>query len=859
MSESITKLDLNFTNAGGGHTATVTSIQNPKKIQDGESLGIVIGELGEINDFSNDKISSMMSRFVCTQKTKSAGPTKKTITRRYVDRTSLLLESYIVLLRGTQLGPEGGSEFEGKVPFYSEVINSPLTAYKSMGPRINGSIIEIGRIYNAESGATPQGVKISLVYQRKELKKKLSLNTDFVSDIYEANPDLGQYDIKYGYTLDDFKTMLGQLGLSVVGLPENQLDEILFEASGSLSSVISSIAGYLGYFWYIHPENGSINFINTGQASLLSVEDFTNTSDSNIISASFTESNVFNKIVNSYSGTTETDQNKPDGDERQIPLVFKRVRFEKIKLPNGKRLEIANLSRSVLGAFYSIWDQGEDKNTFDIYASIIAVLADGNFRQQAGGQKVNLDRIFGDPPKGGSFTTLFNLFTNGKDANGNPVQIRPKKWADGSVRLVTFVPKLNPDDKDLSVFGPKGQNKKRCLQAARETDLRNGKNQRLNRKTDKFSYFNLKNQNGQNWPRPSNTELYSYLESYFRIAGGIYVSNAYSEYKADRMEIEGKAGLSIFGPFEGNKRLSEVDDLNMIFQYLQNIDDNLDPTIAQLAAHTQAKQKTIGPVIQVHDFYFVGLRQLPTIEKAKPVAGGKVNIKTPFRQLRSNFEFYEPAHKNMNLLGGPATAKLDGNRQKGLVSFVTGIMRRSMRYYIDAVKFKNTIKVKYKRSKTRMTKQDDETDQDEDDGIAGQTADGQKNSDLSDRYDAVFKAVEGPPHNILNKLSLSAASGSTAEMKVLQSMKGIYRDVFDKPKSSSRTLYGLHIPKFKVTMNSISISIGSSGITTTINESSIKLIPPDQNFLMTEGMEALTPKSTVPKSFSAGQRNVFGL
>ena len=51
--EAIQNVALNFTNGAGGHTATVSTVMDAKRVQDGESLGIVIGSMGEINSFSN--------------------------------------------------------------------------------------------------------------------------------------------------------------------------------------------------------------------------------------------------------------------------------------------------------------------------------------------------------------------------------------------------------------------------------------------------------------------------------------------------------------------------------------------------------------------------------------------------------------------------------------------------------------------------------------------------------------------------------------------------------------------------------------------------------------------------------------
>jgi len=52
--------------------------------------------------------------------------------------------------------------------------------------------------------------------------------------------------------------------------------------------------------------------------------------------------------------------------------------------------------------------------------------------------------------------------------------------------------------------------------------------------------------------------------------------------------------------------------------------------------------------------------------------------------------------------------------------------------------------------------------------------------------------------------------------------------------------------------------VGVGGIQTTINESSIKLIPPSQNVLMNRGMEALTPQPTQGR-MGAMQRNALNL
>ena len=54
--ETITKVDLNFTNSGGGHTATVSTVLSARNLDGTEGLGTVIGPLGDVNNFSNDRV-----------------------------------------------------------------------------------------------------------------------------------------------------------------------------------------------------------------------------------------------------------------------------------------------------------------------------------------------------------------------------------------------------------------------------------------------------------------------------------------------------------------------------------------------------------------------------------------------------------------------------------------------------------------------------------------------------------------------------------------------------------------------------------------------------------------------------------
>ena len=825
MKEGITKVDFNFTNAGGGHTASVTSFVNPKSVEDGKNLGIVVGELGETNNFSNPRITKMLGNFICTSKTTSADATKKVVTRRYVDRTSLMLDSCVILVRGINCGPEGGSEFEGSVPYFSEVKGSPLKSFRPQGPVRNGSVIYLGKIYNVESAANFAGVKISLVYQNKQLKEELSLNTDFVSANYKASPDLSQYDLKFGYTLSEFKSALAAAGIPVEGLSTN--DKLLFETSGTLSSVIGSIAGSLGYFWYINPKNGAVTFLNSEAASQLPISSHVNTTDANVLSASFTESTVFNKIVNSYTGTTERNKSSSTNstnDDRPRPIFFKRCRFENYGLTDKAPLP-------VLAAFFSLMEQEEDIESFDKFAYFCSAIAKTSLIENIGEQEFNLIPLY-----------PFSPIIKTEDGKQN-------------IPLLDFYGEL-PN----ALFSEEAGQTTLAKDAAAATKLTG-----MNRITNKFKYLNLnfKNQSGNEisitkMPKPHTTELYSFLKTYFAIAGGVYVSNGYSDYKAERMEFSNSNNIVIVGPLKGDDKIEEIKELSSVATAVRNLSVKNDVTVKDLALLAQTEEErgraTIGsPVKLVHDNFFIGLRALPKLEREG------TDRKVDFSMLKKYYEIYDRVGYRSELYVGSPTKGPEGIKEKSLVKGIVNLIKESTENFLNAVTVKKTVRLTYTRSKTRVNKTNEEGEEKEDDQIAEASESDQKIADLFDRYDLKYNSIESPNYSILNKLSLSSVSGSTAEMKVLQQIRGKYIGGFDKPQSSTRTFYGLHIPEFSPTMNSISISIGSNGITTTVSESTIKLIPPEQSFMITEGMEALTPKSMLPKSLNARQRNTLGL
>jgi len=876
--ETISKVDLNFTNSGGGHTASVTTVLSAKNLDGSHGLGTVIGKLGEPNSFSNAAIGRMLGRFICTEITTNVNPVNTTLSRKYVDKTSLMLKSIIVLVRGLNCSPEGGLDFGlateengtvgGVVPYFSEVSNSPLKAFPSKGPERpdNGSVIVAGRIYNYEAGALFDGTKLALCYNDHDLIKELSLNLDFIYDSYERSPDLAQFELKYGYTLNDVKEICGLADIVVENLPD--ADDVLFETSGTLESVLGNVASTLGCFWYVDPNNGKVVFVNTVAASGIPVSNYTETTDTNVISASFSQSLVTSQVVNAYVGSAEKQEQDSSGpdENRPRPIFFKRIDFTKAWEEEGGEGKAWPLDAKDIKVFFGLFNQSEDVDIFDKFTYILVHLNQKDDKgvsliEQEFGRSLNIQKVYGYIPVNKE-THWFG--PDAKDLESNDFR------------------RANKIDLGKPVFAMTG----RQFDIDSPSSLGKGEDglgESLPRTGKDGFYYKLLTFRGEKpdslgnlkkaiMPKPSESKLYPFLKAFFEIAGGVYISNGYSKYKALRMQFSNTNNITIAGPFKGDENIEDIDELSSLDDALTQIEiPRGERTIKNLKEWTRgASVAQSGGSLK--SYYFLGIRTIPKLERKNiPLREGDPNPSNliDFSQLSDGVEFLQhPIRKYALYIGGPDK---DGEKfYKGIFD----LMKQSKTNYDLAVGEglpkgkRNKLRLEYIRSKTRVNQLSEDGEVDEDDETAQKSDKGQQESDLADRYDLRVYNVNAPPYNMLNNLSLASSSGSTVEMKILQGLRSSFINPTDTPSSSSRTMYGLHSPftmdkvlgvlRYSPLINSVSIMVGTGGIQTTINESSIKIIPPSQDILMSRGMEALTPQPTQGR-LSAAQRNALGL
>tara|TARA_B100001939_G_scaffold348060_1_gene372350 strand:+ start:5112 stop:7802 length:2691 start_codon:yes stop_codon:yes gene_type:complete len=893
--ETINSVDINFSNGAGGHTATVNSTVDVKNSDGSPSLGVVDGEIGSKNYFSKDEINNIMSRFICTSLTKNQGPIGLTVSRKYSDITSLTLNSYLVMVRGVNAPPDNSDSFEGMFPFFSEVKGSPLKSYPSTSVReIEGKrILVVGRIYNYESATVLNGLKVSLVYNDQELKKNLCLNQDTVTQPYKDSPSLVNYTLKFGYTLNEYLEMLDHVGIVHKGLEnvENG-DTILFENSGTLADVTSAIAAYFGYYYFIDPNTGHLNFIDSRIASDIEITDFTQTTDENIVSATFTEDKFTPEIVNAYVGSADkpsinTEQGRfkfgdgGDGNGRSTKLNFFQLTKEDTTASNG---DIA-LTSDVISLYYMFFALGFEgsKHLFDIYTYALMLnnfLYRPKFRilfpqggDNGGLQFNNLENF----PK-----RLIKFERNSfcRDAKSpqkhelgiiDTFAIRGAQLSLDGQTITKYSIHNSPEEFLQNNVIKDDANVKRLAKVGKLPNAFDNINGLTEAAAYPISYQAIKGADGEpiQVGKPSESDLFSFLQGYFEFAGGLYITSGMSEDKASRLvNIEDK-GFELLGPFDKDTTFADAADEQgvqaEVFQWLINYRGFTKASkIRELTGAALFGQKDVG------DFHYIAVKKWARAATIPRVRGGDqagfIKEQTDKYRFLLNMADIEESDAGSNTILIESRDEAIG--KKDLFDRVTELATVSRFGYRRAVKeaanldrrqFQMNAEILKKR--IRANDDQEQEDKEENNQLVGDPVDNEKLKELLQRYDLKSFNFDAPKTDQYTPLSLVVANGSTVEVNALR--EATQKSYLETPpknlKSSSKTIYGLEIPsEFKITTSSFQIRVGSDGITTTIGESTLKLIPPTKEFIVNQAMETIGTPSINPRLRST-QRNYLGL
>jgi hypothetical protein len=826
--ETITSVDFNFSNGGGSHTVLIKTVLNAKDLSnDEDELGSLIGLGGNRTTFSNSQIQSLMSNFVEVERTVSKNAKTTTVSRKYEDATSLKLKSHCIVVRGMSCSPkfsagdEGGrskylsvmnkdvsidntvssnsnSQFSNNpkgggfvtIPYFGELPNSPITnpaqRFPRQGPAKAGAVIAVGNIYNEESSTASTGEKVSLVYQSKALIEELSYNTDKISEFYKDNPDLANYNLKYGYSVGEAKKAFLLAGIIILGLPAIS-DKTLFQESGTLDSILSAIASKYGYYWFVDPFSaGTVRFVNSLSASRIVIPNPLQAStqeQSKYLSSSYTKSHIQPKVVNALSSTIEKEKLTFDFADQQRYTRFSAVKFNSF-------IELLGIPPILVKVFYGIYLAGRfDAFVFDA----IAYLATYYRRDEI-------------------------------------------DWGEWW--------------KDNEIF--KENNVIKADEFAREA-FRNKIKEKLSQPfdMDKAGYLRIsgKTINTQNPEQPSRTKAFAILKDFFDfISNSYYVSIKFHEYKARRMQWAGSP-MNITGPYKvegtGVKKIKEVDEL----QTLQAV-------LARLGKEDESIKKLFKDSIGLGDHAFIGV-----VKDNRRISLGKGKDKI-------NYDIINP--KNFTIIKKPFGATYVA-WQPELAKEIKKLLAASIAICDDLIEERSEImpksmKAYYDRAKRPVDQPEtEETKQEEEAATrrqAGLDAAAERLAEVSERFDIRYYALKsnGAIGNPLNPISLDVTDGKISDIKALAASNYGYLQSTTQPlTTSSITIAGLSIPsKFDITLSSLSIQLSSSGVSTTVNRSTKKLIPPSQQVIIDSGSKAFSSNNMISR-LSASQRNVLGL
>jgi len=866
MSEVITSVEMNFVNNGGGHTASVSSVLNSVSTSKVSELGSLNGSLGDRYDFSNEKISKLMKQFIAVEETTSEDSNnaiKKSV--KFKDRVSLIMDSHVFVVRGESTSPfDSDLPFEGAIFKHSEHPFSSVAAAPSLGPKKEGGVITIGKTYSVASGNF-RGEPYSLGYHNKELEDGLVYNLETAARDSEST-NLSNYSLLYGYKISELKEALGLLGLKTKNLPDS---EAIFSSTGKISSVISSIASTLGYYWYVNPFNGEITFINSIEAIqkiIANPLNFNQAQKQKIQNASFTESKLKKAIVNSFVGDFEDFKGDGgDDNDRERKTNFYLIPFDKIL--NEDFFQFTEY-------FYGLW-ASKNWNDFKFNALYLYILFNyEDFRK-------NIDVLLPDYIAAGS---------------AQPANPKKLTWPKG----LNITVNSDEEKKAKNSNKPFGRRDDAFFYDMASKAEETSEDSQGDQVVKKLGIID-----------PSKLKLMELIGAYFEtLHKGFFVSPTYSFKQAERRKFN-SGDLQVKGPFKKKAKLVDIEDLSFMRPFLERFDGGEDITIEQLLIKSDLQREgtegtdgsgedqglTSGDESFTSgftkDYIFIGLKDKPVINIKFNEANNQL-LKFDFLNEKTVEMFFEPAGREdsyigykedvtyIDATGGSVEVKMtkalsnalllskslynskspvtdiveeeeEGVTAGGDLSEPTEIVPRPDDVIRVAYEIKSRAEIDAEASGEELETEDTPTNTDSGEDVS---------NDFEQKYfNIINNGADGDP---LHPADLISKKGFIGEIKAAEANAYKVAEIPRQTlKSSSRTIYGLEIPtaeEYDITLTSLSLSLaGGQGVTTTIGESTIDLIPVDEQFVISDFYNKATSMRSTSPRMTANQRNFLGL
>jgi hypothetical protein len=782
----ITSIDVTYSSNGSPHSATISTIEgeilhpdksvivsplgNIKTLGVGESIGSVAGTLAT---------NLVANNFVVDEITTSTDPYKTTKTYRLIDKVSQILDGYAILVRGQNVSPFGGINYKGRAYDAGEVPDTAWNATAARGaipPEIyeDDKIIVLGRTRSVFTPSVPYGNsidpvqnRIHAVYEAGSLVNNVSLNADGVT-VDMIKQQIDSVSLLYGYTLSDVKLALedAKIGLKLVGFPT--AENALFNTSGSIRSVLSSIASTFGLYWFV-AQNNEVRFLNAKDigGENTKVDTFYNalTSNNLVIEKSISDRGYGPTIISSFRGTTE-------------PLKPSQVVY---------RLPGASVSK---------------RKMFKVRIKDILTYSGSKI------SRIHLKKLF-------ALFSWFNATEEEFDKFFWALNITDSTFAIGDIYPSTFQDKTVTETNKINLF----------------PDIRDASND-----TKKYYELRLTPTSSGKAKSPSELGIYQFCQAFFNSFGRIYISASFNDqsetFSSSSVNIAANTDVGSNGSFKGSTKLVEIqDEIPEIASFLQmasiaefNINN---ATVFDL--YKQTSSYSVGDTVNtVNGYYFIGTRSAFNI----PVPNASFDSASIKKRVNDNISTIDRGYINyIGILNDDA---------KSLSTASIALF--------DELISENDISAKFVYA-TVSAVQEDGTNQ---------------NNEIPDQPQAATDSNPDMKYNETYYKALSQNGGNNIELRHFEgSIKDaeIFAEFYPKSteptlqKSASAKYYGLVIPDFDITLDSVNISVGSEGVETTVTRSTKNLIPIDQGVVLANNQAS--NNRDFNRTLTSSQKRIF--
>lgn len=822
--ETLTQLDFNFSNASGSEqTATVTTSLGAYDFSGVKVTGsfITSGGYKTALTTTNSDLNTFLSPFKVIEITENQDSLSKTKTYKLQDELSLKMQSVVLLLRGKDVGPKGELFFDDYVPNWTELedgirYDQTVLSYANgttdgQTPTVLGKALILGQIYNEITLKDVKGEDYTRVYLNKI--EKPDLGKAPINDVFQyayvwgqpKEDDKGSWQdstIRLGFTLKELRLGLDELDIAHEGIPDNE--DYLIDLSGKLIDVINTAAQQIGYFWYIDlsvPATPKIKFHNSNDIDTYLPTNYIDTVDQKIISSSYTESVL--KPDRALAYTADLEIKEPDFQDRTQKERKLRKPFKRLNLSN----KVIAVIEFFLKNYFLLWqtDTFTEENFkkiwyYGMHSSPNFRLAVEELEYEDKCAEENIKIVLDDA------VAAYKLMQSSQNRN----KATAANWA---IIEKYELAKYFQEPKQVKKNGDPIFNE--IYSMAKEDPDTEGNKSKPKSIED-----------------PSSLYVYGLLQLFFEAAfGGIYVSTPISEYRAERSSFQPDDKYAILGIFAFDEKLEDIPALKPLGDFLLTFTDKNTLRIDNLV-------KKFYPNFTTANRYFaIAFENIP--DKFKKTDRSEVEVVLGDEQIR----ILESA-EGIDYLSMANSVALDN-------------LLKTSRDEYDAAKLAivpdDFISIPYTRSRNPLAEESDRND--DDDNVP--TSSGFTDLDQNRKLRYWDTRVPSNP-NIYTPMTLQGFSGRTKNE--VNSLISISKTAVGNERriSSTREIDGFELPTFGPLLSSVSISYGSSGVTTSITESNIDIIPIDQTILLDRERRVSSISSTFTK-VSANKKNLLGL